>query len=45
MAKGRKRGDRGAKKPKSAVKPAPVAASPFAREPTPKRPASVRGGA
>jgi hypothetical protein len=43
MAKGQKRGNREAKKPKAAKKPAPVAASPFIREPLLKRPAHVRG--
>ena len=43
MAKGQKRSNRELKKPKAAKKPAPVAASPFSREP-PKRPAPVRGG-
>lgn len=41
MAKGQKRSGREAKKPKAAKKPAPVAASPFTRVPTPKAP--VRG--
>ena len=43
MAKGQKRSNRELKRPKAAKKPAPVAASPFSREP-PKRPAPVRGG-
>jgi hypothetical protein len=38
MAKGQKRSTREAKKPKAAKKPAAVAVSPFAREPTPKKP-------
>jgi hypothetical protein len=43
MAKSQKRSSREPKKPKAAKKPAPVAASPFSREP-PKRPVPVRGG-
>ena len=43
MAKGQKRSNREPKKPKSAKKPAPMAASPFSREP-PKRPVPARGG-
>jgi hypothetical protein len=43
MAKGQKRSNRELKKPKAVKKPAPVAASPFSREP-PKRPTPVRGG-
>ena len=43
MAKGQKRSSREPKKAKAAKKPAPVAASPFSREP-PKRPAPARGG-
>jgi hypothetical protein len=42
MAKGQKRSNRELKKPKAAKKPAPVAASPFSREP-PKRPPPGRG--
>lgn len=38
MAKGQKRSTREAKKPKAEKKPAPVAASPFTREPTKKVP-------
>ena len=43
MAKGQKRSTREAKKPKAEKKPAPVAASPFTREPTKKSP-PPRGG-
>lgn len=42
MAKGQKRSNRELKKPKAAKKPAPIAASPFSREP-PKRSAPARG--
>lgn len=44
MAKGQKRSNREAKKPKAAKKPMPVAVSPFSRESPPKRPVPVRGG-
>jgi hypothetical protein len=43
MANGQKRSSREPKKPKAAKKPAPVAVSPFSREP-PKPPAPVGGG-
>ena len=43
MAKGQKRGNREVKKPKAAKKPAPAAASPFARQPTLKKPPPGRG--
>lgn len=44
MAKGQKRSGREAKKPKAAKKPAPMAASPFTRVPTPKAPVRGREG-
>ena len=44
MAKGQKRSSREPKKPKAAKKPAPVAASPFSREPPKKGPPPARGG-
>lgn len=43
MAKGQKRSNREVKKPKAAKKPAPVAASPFAQQPAPKKPPPGRG--
>lgn len=44
MAKGQKRGNREAKKPKTTKKPATTVASPFSRPPpSPKRPAPARG--
>lgn len=44
MAKGQKRSNREAKKPKAAKKPAPVPVSPFSREPPKKGPPPARGG-